>query len=184
MKLNRQKFEIARTRSCMGQADFEKSGIPKGTLCRAMGGNGCKPETRGSIIRKEGYNMLCRCTTAKFKGHEISLAYTVNAMFQTNDLLKDDEQIMDLLDEHSCDGFERFCEAVSILSRCGKQVRESEGLPGTAVPEPEELIACMQPMEYLEIKRAAMDAILLGYGREVVNENEEIDLELANLEKK
>lgn len=128
--------------------------------------------------------MLCRYTTAKFKGQELSLAYTVNAMFQTNDLLKDDEQIMDLMDEHNRNGFERFCEAVSILSRCGKQVRESEGLPGTAVPEPEELITCMQPMEYLEIKRAAMDAILLGYGREVVNENEEIDLELANLEKK
>lgn len=128
--------------------------------------------------------MLCRYTKARFKGQELSLAYTVSAMFQTNDLLKENEQIMDLLDEHSCDGFERFCEAVSILSRCGKQVRESEGLPGTAVPEPEELIACMQPMEYLEIKRAAMDAILLGYGREVVNENEEIDLELANLEKK
>lgn len=105
-------------------------------------------------------------------------------MFQTNDLLKENEQITELMDNNSRDGFERFCRVVSILSMCGKQVRESEGLPGTAAPEPEELITCMQPMEYLEIKRAAMDAILLGYGREVVNENEEIDLELANLEKK
>ncbi len=38
MKLNRQKFEIARARACMGAKDFEAAGIPKGTLCRAMSG--------------------------------------------------------------------------------------------------------------------------------------------------
>lgn len=128
--------------------------------------------------------MLCRYITTKFKGKEICLAYTVNAMFQTNDLLKDDEQIMDLLDDNSSNGFERFCKVISILARCGNQVRESEGLPGTSVPAEDELCTCMKPLEYLEIKRAAMDAILLGYGREVVDENEEIDLELKKLEKK
>lgn len=128
--------------------------------------------------------MLCRYTTAKFKGQEIYLAYTVSAMFQTNDLLKDNEQVMDLMDEQGEEGFERFCETVSILAGCGAQVRESEGLSRTAYPNAEELRACMQPMEYLKIRRAAMEAILLGYGREVVDENEEIDLELAQLEKK
>ena len=51
MKLNRRKFEIARARSCMGWADFEAAGIPKGTLCRAMSGRGCKPETIGKIAK-------------------------------------------------------------------------------------------------------------------------------------
>lgn len=128
--------------------------------------------------------MLCRYTKVKYKGQELCLAYTVSAMFQTNDMLKDGEQTLDLLNEHSMEGFERFCKTVSILTRCGKQVRESEGLPATATPEPEELMACMQPMEYISLKKAAMDAILLGYGREIVDEDEEIDVELANLEKK
>lgn len=51
MKLNRKKFEIARARACMGQKDFEKAGIPKGTLCRAMSGKNLKPETLGKIAK-------------------------------------------------------------------------------------------------------------------------------------
>lgn len=51
MKLNRKNFEIARARACMSRSDFEAAGIPKGTLCRAMGGNGLKPETLGKIAR-------------------------------------------------------------------------------------------------------------------------------------
>ena len=57
MKLDRHKFEIARARACMGQADFEKAGVPKGTLCRAMGGNGCKPETIGRIAKALGVDV-------------------------------------------------------------------------------------------------------------------------------
>lgn len=51
MKMDRQKFSIARARACMGQKDFEKAGIPKGTLCRAMSGRNLKPETLGKIAK-------------------------------------------------------------------------------------------------------------------------------------
>ena len=33
MKLDRQKYELARARACMGQKDLVAAGIPKGTLC-------------------------------------------------------------------------------------------------------------------------------------------------------
>lgn len=51
MKLDRNKFDIARARACMGQKDFEKAGIPRGTLCRAMSGRSLKPETLGRIAK-------------------------------------------------------------------------------------------------------------------------------------
>lgn len=51
MKIDREKFNIARARACMGQADFEKAGVPRGTLCRAMSGQGLKPETVGKIAK-------------------------------------------------------------------------------------------------------------------------------------
>lgn len=57
MKLDREKFEIARARACMGQTDFEKAGIPKGTLCRAMSGKGLKPETVGRIAKAIGVDV-------------------------------------------------------------------------------------------------------------------------------
>ncbi len=57
MKLNKQKFLIARARACMGQADFEAAGVPKGTLCRAMNGKGLKPETLGKIAKALGVDV-------------------------------------------------------------------------------------------------------------------------------
>lgn len=58
MKLDRNKFDIARARACMGKKDFEKVGIPKGTLCRAMSGRSLKPETLGKIAKALGVDVL------------------------------------------------------------------------------------------------------------------------------
>lgn len=57
MKLDRQKFMLERARACMGQTDFEKAGVPKGTLCRAMSGKGLKPETIGKIAKALGVDV-------------------------------------------------------------------------------------------------------------------------------
>ncbi len=128
--------------------------------------------------------MLCRYTAAGFKGKKIYLAYTVNAMFRINDMLEDGEQIMELIDGKGDDGFRRFCKVVSIMAGCGAQARESEGFPRPEMPQEDELYYGMQPAEYMKLKREAVNAILLGYGREVIDEEEEVDLELAEMEKK
>lgn len=57
MKINRVKFDTARARACMGVADFERAGIPKGTLNRAMSGRGLKPETAGKIAKALGVDV-------------------------------------------------------------------------------------------------------------------------------
>lgn len=57
MKICREKFDIARARACMGQADFEKAGIPRGTLCRAMSEKGLNPETVGRIAKAMGVDV-------------------------------------------------------------------------------------------------------------------------------
>lgn len=51
MKLNREKYMLARARACMGQKDLVDAGIPKGTLCRIIGGGDAKPETIGKIAK-------------------------------------------------------------------------------------------------------------------------------------
>lgn len=125
--------------------------------------------------------MLCKYTRAKFEGKEFYLAFTVNAMFQTNDLMQEGEDIMSLMGGGT--DLERFCKTVHILAGCGAQVRESEGYSRPAVPAAEELFARMSPAEYMMIKQEMVNAILIGYGREVAGE-EETDLVLAELEKK
>lgn len=54
MKVNREKYELARARACMGQKDLEAAGIPKGTLCRVIGGKDIRPETIGRIAKALG----------------------------------------------------------------------------------------------------------------------------------
>lgn len=128
--------------------------------------------------------MLCRTVEAEYGKKKLHLAYTVSAMFQINDILDETENVMDILATNSENDFVKFCKTVSILAQCGAQIREFEKLPASAVPSATELSICMDPIELLKLKKAAMDAVLKGFGREVVDEDEEIDLELAKMEKK
>ena len=57
LKINREKYELARTRACMGQKDLEAAGIPKGTLCRVISGKDTRPETVGRIARALGVDV-------------------------------------------------------------------------------------------------------------------------------
>ena len=56
MKLDREKYMLARARACMGQKDIEAAGIPKGTLCRALNGD-IRPEAAGKIARALGVDV-------------------------------------------------------------------------------------------------------------------------------
>lgn len=57
MKINREKYELARARACKGQKDIVAAGIPKGTLCRIIGGAEARPETLGRIARELGVDV-------------------------------------------------------------------------------------------------------------------------------
>lgn len=56
MRINRQKYMLARARACMGQKELEAAGIPQGTLCRALRQN-IKPETAGRIAKALGVDV-------------------------------------------------------------------------------------------------------------------------------
>lgn len=57
MKINRQKYELARARSCKGFKDIIAAGVPKGTLCRVIGGEDVRPETIGKIAKALGVDV-------------------------------------------------------------------------------------------------------------------------------
>jgi hypothetical protein len=56
LKIDKQKYMIARARACMGQKELEAAGIPKGTLCRAMRDD-LRPETVGKIAKALGVDV-------------------------------------------------------------------------------------------------------------------------------
>lgn len=52
MKLCKDAYSIARARACLGNSEVAASAkIRKATLCRAINGGNCKPETIGKIAR-------------------------------------------------------------------------------------------------------------------------------------
>lgn len=57
MRINRQKYMIARARACMGQKELVEAGIPKGTLCRMLRDD-IRPETAGKIAKALGVDVL------------------------------------------------------------------------------------------------------------------------------
>lgn len=57
MKLNRNKFELARAKTCKGLKELEAAGVPRGTLCTAVSGKNMKPETIGRIARALGVDV-------------------------------------------------------------------------------------------------------------------------------
>lgn len=58
MKIDRNKYELARARACMSFNDLIKAGIPKGSLCRIIGGADARPETIGKIAKALGVDVI------------------------------------------------------------------------------------------------------------------------------
>lgn len=57
MRIDRNKYMLARARACMGQKELEKAGISKGTLCRVLRED-VRPETIGKIAKALGVDVL------------------------------------------------------------------------------------------------------------------------------
>lgn len=56
MRLDKEKYTLARARACMGQKELEAAGIPRGTLCRALSGE-ISPKTVGRIAKALGVDV-------------------------------------------------------------------------------------------------------------------------------
>ena len=58
LKIDREKYELARARACMGQKDLVAAGIPKGTLFGVLRGDiEARPETVGKIAKALGVDV-------------------------------------------------------------------------------------------------------------------------------
>ena len=53
MKIDKQKFDLARARACMGPKELEAAGIPRGTLCTALNGANVRQETAGRLAKAD-----------------------------------------------------------------------------------------------------------------------------------
>ena len=56
MKIDREKYMLARAKACMGAKALEAAGIPRGTLSNILRGE-VRPETAGKLARALGVDV-------------------------------------------------------------------------------------------------------------------------------
>ncbi|WP_434310479.1 hypothetical protein [Hominifimenecus sp. rT4P-3] len=127
--------------------------------------------------------MFAKFTEVTFSGKTYRLAYTAKAMFEISDFAKDKE-IMEILMDHTKEGFSLFCQTAEAMSQAAEELRRYESGQEGAVLTAKEIQMMARPVDLLNLKGAMTKAIAYGFGREIQEENDEVDVGLAELQKK
>lgn len=109
------------------------------------------------------------------------LAFTVEAMFQIQEIFGGTGELIEAIRENTRESFEAACKAAAILAEQGELVRRGLGYDQEPITDAETIAATMTPGEIAAIKVAITSAMALGYGREIEPGDDEIDLGLAEL---
>jgi len=117
-------------------------------------------------------------------GVERYMAYTGEAMFTIIEKYGSCQAMLEQVRDTGRAGFEATCETAALLLEQGELARRSMGYDAAGILKTEQIKAALQPSDIPELKVAIFHAIELGYGRDVQDENKEIDLGLAELEEK
>ena len=73
------------------------------------------------------------------------------------------------------------CRAAAILSEQGELARRALGYDHAPMVDAAAISATLSPKEAADLKLAVSAAISLGFGREISDEDDEVDLGLAEL---
>lgn len=114
-------------------------------------------------------------------GRELYLAYTGEAMFQLQEKFGTAAELLESVVKNTREGLSAACEAAAILAEQGELARRYLGYDKGPIIDAETIRATITPGEIAALKLAIPAAMELGYGRDVVEDNDEVDLGLAEL---
>ena len=112
------------------------------------------------------------------------LAFDGEAMFMLRDIYGGTQLALEAIEPDTREGFAATCAIAALLAERGELLRRRLGYDSGAIPEKDDFLLAVRPFEIVELKRAIMTAIELGYGREVTTPGDEIDEGLAELNQK
>lgn len=114
-------------------------------------------------------------------GRERYLAFTGNAMFRLEEEFGGVTQCLDAISAGTQDGLSALCRAAAILAEQGELARRYLGYDKVPIADAEAVRATLTPGGIPELRRAVFSSVELGFGREVKEEEDEVDLGLAEL---
>lgn len=112
------------------------------------------------------------------------LVFDGEAMFMLRDIYGGTQLALEAIEPDTREGFAATCTIAALLAERGELLRRRLGYDSGAIPEKDDFLLAVSPFEIVELKRAIMTAIELGYGREVTTPGDEIDEGLAELNQK
>ena len=121
--------------------------------------------------------------TAVINGEERPLNYSVEIMFKVNEKFGGVKDALNAVESETREGAESVFWLLAELVNDGELCRREKGLEPMKMIRAEDFSLRMQPLEYIRLKDAVIQAIGAGYKRET-DSNEEVDLGLAEIKKK
>lgn len=114
-------------------------------------------------------------------GRERYLAFTGEAMFWMQEKFGSAAELLEAIRGNTREGFSVVCETAAVLAEQGELSRRYLGYDKAPIIDAAAIRATIQPSEIANLKLAITAAMELGYGRDVAEEDDEVDLGLAEL---
>ena len=116
-------------------------------------------------------------------GKEYYLVFNAAAKFALDELCGD-QSIVEITQPNTKEAHEFLFKAVAILAEQGELVRRRLGYDKVEMLKEDDLPLLLTPIEIMGLKTALYQAVAIGYGREIKDDRQEVDLVLLELQKK
>ncbi len=124
-----------------------------------------------------------RTVSAVINGKEKTLNYSMEVMFGAIEKFGGASKALEAVQDPGKEGFEAVKWFAVQLANDGELLRREQGCEPEELLKEKDVSPRMHPLEYSELREAVLEAITLGYRRDVES-HEEIDLGLAELNEK
>jgi|AGTN01.1.fsa_nt_gi hypothetical protein len=125
-----------------------------------------------------------KAVKVNFAGQDFYMAMTAEAMFEIKDAFGETSILFEKIQPETKEARECLYQAVEILMRSAELARRDMGYAKGLCLSASELRTMASVDEISMLMIAVLDAIELGYNREIQDPEKEVDLVLQELEKK
>lgn len=117
-------------------------------------------------------------------GKERELNYSIEVMFHMRDRFESIQKALEIIASDTKESFEAVRWFAVQMANDGELCRREAGYDHLPLVSAMDISLRMKPLDYELLKGAVIDAITLGYKRELKKEDEETDLGLEELRSK
>lgn len=125
-----------------------------------------------------------RTVTVSINGKERTLNYSIEIMFEMAEKYGNINKALEAMAQDNKEGFEAVQWFALKMANDGELLRREQGYEKAPLLSEKDISSRIHPLEYSSLRDAVIEAIILGYQRDIKSESEEVDLGLVELNAK